>query len=453
MQRILVGLAIAASALVWTSFAQAQGKPTLEFPPRLPDGKTVVTDQSDDFLKPVGSIREGVKIAKTPPKVDFLYYPGQDYLGNPWSNWGDSLAIGGKYYSAIGDHLAANSKDQSHGSGSARVFVYDPEEKSIRLLADTAQVLKLPPGHYQPGKIHSRIDQGSDGNLYYATHRGSTKVTTDEFHYEGDWIFRTNPNSGETTVVVQGPVPKHCIPNSVVDAERMIFYGGTAAGDPQDKSIHFFAYDLKNNKLLYSGPDGPARYMMLAQSTGRVYFVPGNGVGQVMRFDPADGKKPIAVDCKLGIRAATAETPQGIIYAASSGQGDADAEVWAFNTKTERAENLGPLAVGSQAYVASIDADPTGRYLYYIPGAHGSGERDGTPVIQFDTKSKTRKVLCFLEPFYTKKYGCTLKGTYGTAVDPAGDKLYVTWNVSRGSKAWDCCGLTAIHIPATEREP
>jgi hypothetical protein len=43
------------------------------------------------------------------------------------------------------------------------------------------------------------------------------------------------------------------------------------------------------------------------------------------------------------------------------------------------------------------------------------------------------------------------KGTYSVAVDPRGDTLYVTWNISRGSKAWDCCGLTAIHIPESER--
>ncbi len=73
--------------------------------------------------------------------------------------------------------------------------------------------------------------------------------------------------------------------------------------------------------------------------------------------------------------------------------------------------------------------------------------------MQFDLKTKRKKVLAFLEPFYQKKYGLTLKGTYGTAVDPAGDKLYVTFNVNRGGKVWDCCGLAVIHIPAAERMP
>jgi hypothetical protein len=29
--------------------------------------------------------------------------------------------------------------------------------------------------------------------------------------------------------------------------------------------------------------------------------------------------------------------------------------------------------------------------------------------------------------------------------------MYVTWNVSRGGKVWDCCALTVIHIPESER--
>src|SRR5690606_14886924 len=120
-------------------------------------------------------------------------------------------------------------------------------------------------GHYVPGKIHSRLDLGADGWLYFSTHRGSTKVTTDEFHYLGDWILRTHPQTAQTEIVVRGPVPKHCIPNSVLDSERLIFYGGTAPGDPNDTSgIQFFAYDCKKQQVLYAGPDGPARYMIFA---------------------------------------------------------------------------------------------------------------------------------------------------------------------------------------------
>lgn len=415
------------------------------FPPVLPNGQASRTDTSPEFLKPPSTLKSGVQIAKAPPTIDFLYFPGQTYEGNPWSNWGDSLAANGKYYASIGDHLAP--------AGNAMVFEYDPETQKIRELLNLKKLLKLPEGHYAPGKIHSRIDLGSDGWLYCSTHRGSTKVTSDEFHYRGDWIVRCHPESGEAEIVVQAPVEKHCIPTSVLDPERLIFYGGTAAGDqaPQ-QGIQFFAYDVAKRKLLYSEPQGPERYLIFAKSTGRAYYNAGkNDGGDLMRFDPEIGKS-VKIPGTLGLRAATEETPQGIVYTVSSGQGKGEATLYAFNTKTEKIEELGNAAVGEQAYIASLDADPSGRYLYYVPGAHGGSERDHAAVVQYDVQTRVRKVIGFLHPFYSQEIGCTLKGTYSTAVDTAGDKLYVTWNASRsGGKAWDTCALTVIHIPESER--
>jgi hypothetical protein len=226
------------------------------YPPKLPEGKKIVTDSSEDFLKAPETLKDGIAVAKTPPKVEFLFYPGQDYPGKPWSNWGDSLAVHGKYYSAIGDHLAISGKgDGGHGTGTAHVFEYDPKTQSLRELVDLSAFLKLPEGHYTPGKIHTQLGMGSDGWLYYATHRGSPRATTDEFHYQGDWIFRTKPDTGKTEIVVHAPVPKHSVPTAVFDADRLIYYGSTAAAfDRQEEGIKFFAYDVKNRKLLYSGP-------------------------------------------------------------------------------------------------------------------------------------------------------------------------------------------------------
>jgi hypothetical protein len=415
------------------------------FPPKLPDGKTVVTDTSDDFLKPGTTLQSGVAIAKTPPTIDFQYFPGQDYAGKPWSNWGDSIALGGKYYASVGDHLAP--------AGDAFVFEYDPATKTLKRLASVKKTLGLPEGHYVPGKIHGRLDQSEDGWIYFSTHRGGTKVTTDQYHYKGDWILKTNPSSGATEIVACGPVAKHCIPCSVFDPKRQIFYGGTAPGSAADGGIMFFAYDCKAGKVLYSGPDGPARYMILAKSTGRIYWTPGkeDAVGTLVRWDPAVGGDPVKLETELGLRTATQETPQGIVYTVSKARKGDSAMIYAFDVKTEKAEPVGEAAVGSMNYITSIDADPTGRYLYYIPGAHGGAERDGTPVVQFDVKTKQRKVIAFLTPFYRQKYGCTPVGTFSSAIDEKGETLYVTWNVNRSGKAWDCVALTAIHIPASER--
>lgn len=426
---------------------KAEPKVEIPFPPKLPGDKAVVTETTDEFLKPPADLREGVTIAKTAPTIDFAFFPGQDYPGKPWSNWGDSTFANGKYYASIGDHLAP--------AGNGFVFEYDPATKSFRQLLDLKKLLHMPEGHYAPGKIHSRLDMGDDGWLYCSTHRGSTSVTTDKYFYKGDWIVRCNPATGESEIVADGPVPKHCIPTSVLDPKRLIYYGGTAPGTGgENDGIQFFAYDCKNHKLLYSGPDGPARYMIFAKSTGRIYYTPGKeAIGPMVRFDPEKPCKPEPIGGEIGIRAATQETPQGLVYTVSTGQGGKESMFFAFDTKTEKVESLGPAAVGKAAYITTLDADPTGRYVYYMPGAHGGSEADGAPVVQFDTKTRTRKVIAFLHPYFTTKYGCTLRGTYSSAVDATGETLYITWNVSRGTKAWDSCALSVIHIPASERAP
>jgi hypothetical protein len=434
----MLGLAVAISH----SADKVSSEPV--FPPGLPGGAAVTTDRTADFLKRTSTLKSDVTVAREPPIIDFAFFPGQTYAGNPWSAWGDSIAVDGKYYASIGDHLAP---------GNSFVFEFDPAKKQFRQLADVRQLLKLPEGHYTPGKIHSRLDVANDGWIYFSTHRGSTRITTDEFHYQGDWIMRVNARTQQSEVVAQGPVPKHCIPTSVVDPDRLIFYGGTApgVGKDDDQSIQFFAYDLKKRRVIYSGPNGPARYMAFAKSTGRVYYTSGKSETALMRFDPAVGTAERIDAGRIGIRAATLETPQGIIYTVSSGQGEQEATLYAFDVRAEKATPLGPAAVGSQQYITSIDADPTGRFLYYVPGAHGGSERDGCSVVQFDTRTKQKKVLAFLHPFYAERYGCTLKGTFSSAIDAKGEKLYITWNNSRGTKVWDTCVLTVIHIPPSER--
>ena len=432
---------------LFSASAQRPGtREDVSFPPALPDGAQMVTDTSEKFLQSTGTLRPGVAVAKTAPTIDFAFYPGQTYPGKPWSNWGDSLAINGKYYASIGDHLAP--------AGNAFVFEYDPATRKFRQLVDVRKLLALPEGHYTPGKIHGRLDLGSDGWLYFSTHRGSTRVTTDEFHYRGDWIIRCDPTSGRAEIVAHGPVPKHCIPTSVIDPQRLIFYGGTAPGTGEEEAgIHFFAFDLRARKLLHASAPGPSRYMIFARSTGRVYFTPGKAAaGGLHRFDPEKGGAPESIPATIGLRAATEETRDGVVYTVSTGQGGREAEIYAFNTRSEQVERLGSAAVGTQHYITSIDADPSGRFLYYVPGAHGGSERDGSPVVQYDVRTRRRKVIAFLHPFYAEKYGSTLKGTFSSAIDPSGDKLYITWNNSRGSKVWDSCVLTVIHIPASERQ-
>ncbi len=434
------------TGLLLTWFAVPAGAAGLAWPPVLPGGRAVRTDTDQAFVTATTELNPGATVARTPPTVDFLYFDAQTYAGNPWSVWGDGLAVGDTFFTSIGDHLAPE--------GNAYVYAYDSTRKTLRLLTDVRGILARPAGWYTPGKIHSRIDLGSDGWLYFSTHRGSTRATTPENHFTGGWILRCHPEAGRGEVVAEAPLPNQTLPTGLLDPQRLIFYGGTADGDRRVKRVKFLVYDVAKRRILYTDDYGPYRYLIFARSTGRVYFHREGGRGQVkelVRFDPEHPGEPRKIDARVGLRSATRESSDGRVYTV-----DGNA-LWVFHTETETAEALGPLVPGREAYIASIDMDPkTERYLYYVPGAHGGGYRDGAPLVQYDVQAKRIKVIAFLHPFYERAVGFVPMGTYATAVSPGGDKVYITWHGNRGGKErgklrFNTCALTVVHVPESER--
>jgi hypothetical protein len=410
----------------------------LPYPPTLPGGQTVVTEQTPLFLKPSPNLREGVEIAKTPPAVDFAFYPLQNYPGNPWSHRSDGFVLGDKYYSSSNDHLAPR--------GTAHLWEYDGAKKQFRLLCDTVKFLEsvnaFPPEmNYRPGEMQSRIDLGSDGWLYYATDRGSPTVTNDAHGYLGEWILRTHPETLKTEIVYTHPVEKHTIPASVLDPKRMILYCGTAVGrDAPNQKIQFFALDVQRKKILKVADDGPTRTLIFSKSTGRVFW-------EGKMYDPETNEiTPANVP---HVRSASAETPQGLVY----GTSERSADIWAFHVKTGELKQIGNGAVGTQEYIASIEADPTGRYLYYVPGAHGGATKDGTPVVQLDVRSGKKKVLAFLHEHFWEKYGYALDGSFGNALDEKGERYFISWDGWRKGqpRGWESASITVLSIPESER--
>ena len=470
-----LALLLVACSVFSAAIAEAAA-PKGPYPPKLPGDQAVATDTSEKFIQIADSAKQYLKmeaftVAKTAPAIDFAYLPGQDFPGNPWSAWGDGCAADGKFYCASGDHKY-----------NAFVYEWDLKTKKLRMLLDIKKFLQLPTGQYTPGKVHSLMQMGSDGCLYYSTHRGSSSYTDgkggEKHSYKGDWVLKTNPASGESEILLHGEVP-YSLPVGQLDPERLIYYCGT-----QQENI-FFALDCKTRKVLFQSEpgQGPHRYVMRSSSTGKVYIM-GNeqrANGTLGCYDPKTNKltaipqtwakkvpnptvepkqpnpkkawKPFLYLETMDIRSCTAELPGGIIYIA-----DWEGCLWKFDVKTEKAEKLGSLSIGTHdKVITSIDADPTGRYLYYVGGSHGGIAAEGMPIKQYDTKTAKIKVIAFLNPFYLEKYGYNPDGTYCSAVSPDGSTMYVNMNGclpgNVGAKNWYACGLFVIHIPESERKP
>ena len=60
---------------------------------------------------------------------------------------------------------------------------------------------------------------------------------------------------------------------------------------------------------------------------------------------------------------------------------------------------------------------PDEKYLYYAPGAHGSGSKTGVPVVQFNIKTGERKV------FFGKEHGSLTTQIYNRDLFEPGYKL------------------------------
>ena len=78
---------------------------------------------------------------------------------------------------------------------------------------------------------------------------------------------------------------------------------------------------------------------------------------------------------------------------------------------------------------------------------------DGTPVVQYDVQTGKKKVIAFLHGLFWEKYGYALDGSFGSALDEKGERLFVSWDGWRKGqpRGWESCALTVIHIPAAER--
>ena len=113
-----------------------------------------------------------------------------------------------------------------------------------------------------------------------------------------------------------------------------------------------------------------------------------------------------------------------------------------------------PRPVGPCEYISSIEADPTGCYLYYVPGAHGGATKDGTPIVQYDLNTSERKVLGFLHEHFWEKYGYALDGSFSSALDEKGERLFICWDGWRKGqpRGWETAAITVVHIPASERQ-
>jgi hypothetical protein len=251
-----------------------------------------------------------------------------------------------------------------------------------------------------------------------------------------------------------------------VSVPTLIGHRGSAAlfglgvpgkSSPEPEKNLFFHYNVATGKLMFSGgpPSEQARGIIVAEDTRAWYGHrdPETKRGILIRYDGYSNTTHKSKGVIPGdgiLRAASRHNKRGVVYCFTM-----DGVLFTFDTTNEKVKELTTAFVAEPQYVTSCILDPTGKYLYYAPGAHGNTDQIGTPVIQYNTQTNRRKVLCFLNPLLRGAFHYNLGGTYGISLNADGSQLFVSWNgAPEGSKDKDFgqCSVMLLDIPASERE-
>ncbi len=396
-------------------------------------------------------------VARTAPRVELALH---DQLGpnaaerRLWSSWGDiCVARDGRVYCAIGDH-------GNDVGGDARCFIYrwDPQTKRLEQIVDMNQVVPPQPGQPAWSKVHAKIDEGPDGNIYFSctlNDGNRAKLPSHGFNDKlpGGQLYQFNPTTGRTTVFANLP-PRRCTATSLVDTERGIWWCNLEAGEGNA----LFALDLKTKQVVYQGKDGSVgfnRSFGLLRD-GSILF---NGdAGVLQRLNAQHKIVPTAstVPGSNGMRAVSAETRDHRVYGTTYKTN----QLFEYAVDRDELKLLGPtFLTGSYTTLTLLSSDE--KYVYYLPGSHGGAFKHGTPIVQFNRQTQRRKVLAFLAPVCEREFGYVPAGTYGAKLSADGSTLYVNFNGHpveslRPKKltpnGFGLCSFAAIHIPASERE-
>ena len=355
--------------------------------------------------------------------MDFVIYPERTnpIVAKPplWSVWGTGcVGPDGCFYSAMGDHGGPD--------GETIIYQLDPEERAIRRVFSFQALMGHKPGDWGYGKIHGWLCADREGWIYFGGYWGNRPEEKDlNERYVGGVVARYNIYTG-IAEHFGSPVPGVSWYVHDTDTERGLMYLlGT------DNS--FACYDLNTRQLKYHGSQD-IQYskvgLIVDTEKGMAYFSANSPEGvRFARYDPTSNTVSLTGALIPGNGAAYAHinrrAADGCFYCMTPA-----GRLSSFNPETEEVEDLGwNFAQGIYTF-GPMGLSPGGRYIYYVPGAHGTAWEIGTPIVQYDTKARQRKVLAFLTSYYRSKYDYRFGGTHGISISADGSTLFIPMNGS-----------------------
>lgn len=125
---------------------------------------------------------------------------------------------------------------------SAAIFSFNFLSKKISKIVSLSDLLAPEENYLPQGKIHTRLFEGKDGNLYFGTHFAYPFGLPQKIKFEGGHMLSLNPKTKKIKDLGI-PVKNEGIITMILDKKRMIVYGISAP------SFTVFSFDIASRDI------------------------------------------------------------------------------------------------------------------------------------------------------------------------------------------------------------
>jgi len=331
------------------------------------------------------------QVSTTDQHLAFINYPGFPEGHSTWDDIGYSVR-NNKILVGVTNHLD-------------KVALYEYDVTTLKM---NKQGLISDLGHLRPfqwqAKIHSKFAEGPGGQMYFATDGGESREEYLMNHpdgYSGGFFMKWDAATHTMTNLGMG-LQYESIKDIDVDPASGIIYAVTY---PQAR---FLVYDPAKNLVRDLGRLGSSHVprVLFTDWWGNCYYV--DWRQRLVKYDKikqelvfADSSLPAFPGTPggkiiTGITAYAKDRKNNVIYLITYG-----AKILAFHPEKNgigKVEDLGAVSESGvknlyDPYVPNLNIGDNGK-LYYIIGGHGNYVVENkTVVMEFDPKTKKRKIL------------------------------------------------------------
>ena len=323
--------------------------------------------------------------------IIFIDYPGFEDQHSTWGDIGYS-AFHNKVYVGVTNH-----------HDNIAIYEYDVEQDDMSNHGFIAEMANLREFQWQ-GKIHSKIVEGANGVMYFATDGGESReeyLMNNPHGYAGGYFMSWDPTKDKLSNLGMG-LQYESIKDIDIDQRTGTIYGITY---PQ---AHFLVYNPDENRLKDLGRLASTHVprVIFTDQWGNCYYV--DWRQRLVKYEISSDKLVFAEESLpafpgtpgavivTGITAYAKDHQKGIIYLITYG-----AKIVALIPQKEGIgtfEDLGgvyELPEGEQwkPYVPNLVCGANGK-LYYIIGGHGNFvKKDKTIMVEFDPTSGKKNIV------------------------------------------------------------